>query len=73
MVDMLELIKTFQGHKTLALTSDHQIQLFNLVNTEIIESINLKPKRIYDIAFSPNGKLLAMSSANKNIRIWPVS
>ena len=58
--------------KTIALTSDHQIQFINTVKAELFETIKLKPKGIYGIAFSSEGKLFAMGSADKKIRIWSI-
>ena len=61
------------NNEIIAATSDHKIQIFDIKHSELVKSIDLKPKGIYGITYSPDGKLLAMGSADKKIRIWSAS
>ena len=60
------------NNRMIAVSSDHAIQLFDTLEGELIETMNLKPKGIYGVAFSPDGKLLAMGAADKKIRVWQI-
>ncbi|MFX0027717.1 MAG: hypothetical protein ACFE8B_00785 [Candidatus Hermodarchaeota archaeon] len=57
---------------TKSISSDYNIHVYNLSKAELVEVIDLKPKGIYEVKYSPDRKLLANGSADKKIRIWSV-
>jgi WD40 repeat protein len=36
----------------------------------IIQKIDLEPKGVYCLAFSPDGRYLACGAADKRVRVW---
>ncbi|MFW9872906.1 MAG: WD40 repeat domain-containing protein [Candidatus Thorarchaeota archaeon] len=58
---------------TVAIISDHKVQSFDINSINFVETIDLKPKGIYGISYSPKGDLIAIGSADKKIRIWSLS
>ena len=45
---------------------------WNSDNGQLIEKIQVKPKGVDSICFSPDGKMLFMGAADKKIRVWKV-
>jgi WD40 repeat protein len=49
---------------------NHKVLLLPTETGEVVQEINLKPKGVYALAFSPDGNWLAVGSADKKIRLW---
>ena len=58
------------GNDTVAISLDHQLQLFSIKEAALKKQIKLKPKGIYQTDFSPDGHWLALASADKRVRVW---
>lgn len=56
--------------KHLAVASDHRITLIDSQSMKVVQIVDLKPKGVYCLAFSPDIKWLACGGADKRIRIW---
>lgn len=48
------------------------VKLFDIQSGQIIMSLANHPKRVYEIAFSPDGKYLASGSEDETIKLWNV-
>jgi len=60
------------GWELMAVSSDHQVQLWSVEPAGVIETISLRPKGVYALAFSPDGRWLANAAADKRVRVWEV-
>ena len=56
------------GH--LAIASDHRITIIDTRSMMIDQIVDLRPKGVYCLAFSPGGRWLACGAADKRIRVW---
>jgi len=56
--------------KIIAVGFDFKAQLWNLKSGEPIETIDVKPKGVDSLCFSPDMKFFVMGAADKKIRIW---
>ncbi|KAA3645526.1 MAG: WD40 repeat domain-containing protein [Chloroflexi bacterium] len=57
-------------NKTIAISDSHRIILVAVEKGAIEEEIELKPKGVYALDFSPDGKWLANSAADGRVRVW---
>lgn len=57
----------------MAVSSDHQVQLWSLEPPKLVECITLEPKGVYSLAFSPDRRWLANAAADKRVRVWEMS
>ena len=57
--------------ETFAIAEDMKISVFSTAKGERLETLKGHPKRVSDVAISPDGKqLVSVSSAVRDIRIW---
>lgn len=54
----------------IAVASDHRVSLIDASTVRIIQTVDLKPKGVYCLAFSPSDRWLACGAADKRVRIW---
>lgn len=60
------------GRTTLAIPSQDGVQIFNSLNGSLVNKFKF-PDYIYSMAFSPNGKTLAIGTSENGVEIWEVS
>ena len=58
--------------KTLAAATDHEVVLWDLQTNKVDKLLVGHKDRIYSLAFSPTGEILAGGSRDKTIRLWDV-
>lgn len=58
------------GGEQIALGVDHQVMLWSVEQGIQIAELSVKPKGVYGLAFSPDGRWLALASADRRIRVW---
>ncbi len=63
-------VSTAPDNDTVAISLDHQLQLFSIKDPALKMKIELKPKGVYQTDFSPDGRWFALASADKRVRIW---
>ena len=68
----LMVVSTSPDNDTVAVSLDHQLLLFSIKTGKLKKKIELKPKGVYQTDFSPDGRWLALASADKRIRVWDV-
>nr|WP_321234141.1 hypothetical protein [uncultured Psychroserpens sp.] len=56
----------------LAISSAYKVTLLKVDTLEIIKEIDTICKGNYGLTFSPDGKLLALASADKKVRLWNI-
>jgi WD40 repeat protein len=56
--------------KDIALTRDHQLNIYSLETGDLLREYKVKPKGNYCVKFSPKNKWLLLGSADKKIRVW---
>jgi len=61
-----------QSGKSLAVASDHRVTLVDAEARTITQTIDLPPKGVYCLAFSPGDQWLACGAADKRVRIWEI-
>ncbi len=54
----------------IAIGFDYKAQIWNINKGELLETIEVKPKGVDSLCFSPDGKNMLMGAADKKIRIW---
>lgn len=54
----------------LAIASDHGVTLIDVPLLNIIQKMDLTPKGVYCLAFSPDVRHLARGAAEKRVRVW---
>jgi WD40 repeat protein len=54
----------------LAIASDHRVTLIDVPSLNIIQKMDLTPKGVYCLAFSPDGRYLARGAAEKRVQVW---
>lgn len=57
----------------LAVASDHRVSLIDADSMQIAQTVDLNPKGVYCLAFSPGDRWLACGAADKHVRIWDLS
>ena len=57
----------------LAVASDHRVSLIDVTGMQIVQTVDLKPKGVYCLAFSPGDRWFACGAADKRVRIWDLS
>lgn len=63
-------VSTAPDNDTVAVSLDHQLLLFSIKEAALKKKIELKPKGVYQTDFSPDGRWLALASADKRLRVW---
>ena len=56
--------------RKIALSHDHKITLVDADSGEMLNEMKLKPKGVYGMQFSPDGKMLANAAADKRVRVF---
>lgn len=56
--------------KILAVSGESQMKLFNTLDFSLQNILPVSTRVINGIAFSPDGKWVALGAADKKIRIW---
>lgn len=59
-------------NQTIAISDSHRILLVSVDNRAIEEEIVVRPKGIYAIDFSPDGRWLANAAADGRVRLWAI-
>ena len=84
-VDKREAIRSLPDHvgscsttfarndKVIATASTRLIRIWDVESGRILATIPVQDRQIWDICFSPNGKLLAATSGNTELGWWDVS
>ena len=49
--------------------ADHRIERFTL-DGKAVDRVDVKPKSVYALTFSPDGHLLASAWADGRVRVW---
>ncbi|MDX1522339.1 MAG: WD40 repeat domain-containing protein [Anaerolineae bacterium] len=56
--------------KTLAAAINHNVVIYDAATGHRLETRPVKPKGVYTVAYSPDGRFLACGAADKRIRVW---
>lgn len=56
--------------KIIVIGFDYKAQIWNISDGELLDTIEVRPKGVDSLCFSPDGKSLLMGAADKKIRIW---
>jgi WD40 repeat protein len=67
------LTQSSPDSKTIAIGFDYKLQIWNISSGELLETIEIKPKGVHSLCFSPDSKMLLMGAADKKIRIWKIA
>ncbi len=59
--------------KRVAVSSAYKVILLDINTLEVINELDAPSKGNYGLSFSPNGKALALASADKKVRLWDLN